>query len=171
MSDEAPKQPGFRERVGHIGRRGREELTRKGGIPDTAHGAFRKWSRKTWELRGGGAYAMGFIVTFLYLETMDILFDDVPKLYAMQNLASDIPAFIIEFLIDTLMNLMWAFIWPVLVLQLPTPWNIILLVAVFTLFPKFVQKPVEHWLYEGKEPPPPKSKKTSKKPKKAKKPK
>ena len=166
MSEEVPKQPGFRERVGHIGRRGREELTRKGGIPDTAHGAFRKWSRKTWELRGGGAYAMGFIVTFLYLETMDILFDDVPKLVAMQSLVSDIPGFIIEFIIDTLLNLMWAFIWPVLVLQLPVPWNIIILAGVFILFPKFVQKPVEHWLYEGKEPPPKKSK--TKKSKKAK---
>ena len=164
MTEEAPKPtpPPLRERVNDLGRRGREELTRKGGLPDTAHGAFRKWSRKIWELRGGGAYAMGFIVTFLYLETIDILFDDVPKLYAMQSLASEIPPFIIEFLIDTLINTLWAFMWPVIVLQWPMPWGIVALIAIFTLFPKFVQKPVENWLYEGREPPPPESKKKKK---------
>ncbi len=170
MTEEAPKPKPIRERVNHLGRRSREELTRKGGIPDTAHGAFRKWSRKIWELRGGGAYAMGFIVTFLYLETMDILFDDVPKLYAMQSFASEIPPFIIEFLIDTLMNTLYAFMWPVWVLQWQSPWGVAVLVAIFVLFPKFAQKPVEHWLYEGKEPPPPENKeKKTKKEKNAKK--
>ncbi|MEM6511546.1 MAG: hypothetical protein AAF660_00930 [Pseudomonadota bacterium] len=166
MTDEAPKpapdtpkSTALKERVSHLGRRSREELTRKGGIPDTAHGAFRTWSRKIWELRGGGAYAMGFLVTFLYLETVDILFDDVPKLYAMQSFASEITPFVIEFLIDTLLNTMWAFMWPVIVLQWEPPFGLIALVAFFVLFPKFVQKPLEHWLYEGEEPPPIESRK------------
>ncbi len=171
MSDDADKPeagtaPDARQRLRDgmrdVGRRSREELTRKGGLPDTAHGAFRKWARKIWELRGGGAYAMGFIVAFLYFELTDILFDDIPQLYAMNSIFSaDLFGFVIEFIIDTLMNTLYAFIWPVFLLQWNGPIGIALVVAIFVLFPKFVQKPVENWLFEG-EPPPPKEAKKQK---------
>lgn len=145
------------------GGRWREELTREGGVPDGAHKAFRKWSRKVWESRGGGAYALGFIVMFLYLEIKDILFDDIPTLMNMNVFSSDIVSFAISFIIDTMLNTLYALIWPVWLLQ----WNgivgVILLVAIYALYPKFIQQPVEHWLFEGQPPPPPKKQRGRKK--------
>ena len=60
-----------------------------------------------------------------------------------------------KIIIDTLMNTLYAFMWPVFVLQWNQPWGVAVLVAIFVFFPKLMQKPVEHWLFEG-EPPPPK---------------
>ena len=158
MSDDAPENPPPRPRLGErfaaAGRRGREELTRKGGIPDQAHGFFRRWFRKVWEARGGGLYAVGFAVTFLYLEIIDILFDDVPTLVSINLFSADIAGFVIDFFIDTLKNMVSAFMWPVWVIQWREPWGIALLIAAFFLFPRFVKQPLEHWLFEGREPPP-----------------
>lgn len=169
MTDEpaskAPEKKRLSDRVREAGRYGREEFSRKGSIPDKAHGLFRGWLRKVWQSRGGGFYALGFAVTFLYLEINDILFDDIPTLATINVLSADIADFIIDFVIDTFMNTMAAFMWPVWLIQWQSPWGIGLLVAGFALFPKFVQKPVENWLFEGQPPPPPeKKKKKSKKP-------
>ena len=170
MSDERQKTPPastsqrLRDGVREAGRRGRAELTRKGGLPDTAHGAFRKWVRTVWQLRGGGAYAMGFIIAFLYFELMDIFFDDIPKLYAMNSIfSSELVGFVVEFIIDTLMNTLYAFMWPVFVLQWNQPWGVAVLVAIFVFFPKIMQKPVENWLFEGEPPPPKEDKKKAEK--------
>lgn len=158
MNDDAPDNPPPRprlgERVAAAGRRSREELTRKGGIPDKAHGFFRRWFRKVWHARGGGLYAVGFAISFLYFEVMDIVFDDVPKLASINVFSADIAGFVIEFIIDTFINMAYAFMWPVWVIQWQEPWGIGLLVAAFFLFPRFVKQPLEHWLFEGEEPPP-----------------
>ena len=151
------------ERARELGRRGREELTRKGGLPDSAHGSFRRWFRKVWELRGGGAYAVGFALTFLYLEITDILFDDIPSLFAMQVISVEsILGFVISFIIDTLMNTLYAFMWPALLLGWGEAYGLIALIGIFVLFPRFLKRPIEHWLFEG-EPPPPKEKKKRRK--------
>ena len=166
MSEETPETPPAKprlgERVAAVSRRGREELTRKGGIPDQAHGVFRRWFRKVWESRGGGLYAVGFAVAFLYFEINDILFDDIPKLTQINVMSSDLVGFIIEFIIDTFINMGMAFAWPVWVIQWQSPYGLALLIAAFVLFPRFVQKPMEHWLFEGKGPPPPKKKEKKK---------
>lgn len=158
MSDDAPESPPARQRLGErvaaVSRRGREELTRKGGIPDKAHGFFRRWFRRVWEARGGGLYAVGFAVAFLYFEIKDILFDDIPKLVTINVISADLIGFIIEFIIDTFINMGLAFAWPVWVIQWREPWGLALLIAAFLLFPRLVKQPLEHWLFEGREPPP-----------------
>ncbi len=167
MSEETPETPPARKRIGEhvaaVSRRGREELTRKGGIPDQAHGLFRQWFRQVWEARGGGLYAVGFAVAFLYFEINDILFDDIPKLATINIISADLIGFIIEFIIDTLINMALAFAWPVWVIQWQPPYGLGFLIAAFILFPRFVKQPMEHWLFEGKEPPPPKTREKKKK--------
>ncbi|MDJ0759236.1 MAG: hypothetical protein QNJ19_07550 [Woeseiaceae bacterium] len=170
MSEDSPEtqpaKPRLGERVAAVSRKGREELTRKGGIPDQAHGLFRQWFRKVWAARGGGLYAVGFAVAFLYFEINDILFDDIPKLTTINVMSADLIGFIIEFIIDTFINMGLAFAWPVWVIQWQPPYGLALLVAAFILFPKFVKAPLEHWLFEGKEPPPPEKREKTKREKK-----
>jgi len=161
---EASRAAALRERAREIGRRGHEELTRKGGLPDSAHGFLRRWFRRVWELRGGGAYAIGFGVTFLYLEINDILFDDIPTLFAMDLTSVDsLIGFVVSFIIDTLMNTLVAFVWPALLLSNGEIYGLVALVAIFTLFPRYLKKPIEHWLFEGEPPPVVEKKKKRKK--------
>lgn len=154
---ESPDEPptGDRRRrlaasLRNAGRRGREELTRPGGIGDNAHGAFRNWCRRVWRSRGGGLYAVGFIVSFVYLEIVDVLFDDVPQIFQTDWLSGEAIGFGVDFMIDTLTNMISAFLWPVYMIQWEAPVGLVLLAALYFLFPRLVQKPVEHWMFEGK---------------------
>ena len=137
------------EMLGAARRRGHEELTRPGGLGDTAHGAFRRWCQRVWRSRGGGLYAVGFMVAFGYLETVDVLFDDVPQLFAINWFSGEVFGFAVDFLVDTLRNMLLAFLWPVLVAQWQAPLGLLLLAAMFLLFPRVAQAPLESWLFEG----------------------
>ena len=155
MTDDPTAQRSERARrltsmLEEAGRRGHDELTRPGGLGDTAHGAFRRWCQRVWRSRGGGLYAVGFIVSFAYLETVDILFDDIPKLFAIDWFSGDAFRFAVEFLIDTFKNMLNAFLWPVHVIGWQAPAGIVILVAMYIAWPRFVQQPIEHWLFEGK---------------------
>ena len=131
------------------GRRGRHELTRPGGLGDNAHGAFRRWCQRVWRSRGGGLYAVGFMISFIYFETVDILFDDVPMVFATNWVSTEAFDFAIDFLIDTFKNMLAAFLWPFYVIQWQSPIGIFVLAAMFYLFPRLVQKPIEQWMFEG----------------------
>lgn len=154
MSDNEQQTPRpLSDRMKSVGRRGVNELTRKGGISEQVGGMFKRWARSVWEVRGGGFYALGFIVAFTYLEVMELLFDDIPKLISMRDpLGGELLSFIIDFFVDTLINLLLAFIWPLYVLQWQAPWGLLLLVAGFFLFPKFLKAPLENWLFDGAQP-------------------
>ncbi len=162
MTDEGDK-PRLADRLKAAGQRGRVELTREDGLPRKAGGAGKRWIRGLWEVRGGGLYALGFIVTFLYLEIREFLLDDIPQLY---NLSGDfvggLISFAIDFFIDTLMNTIAAFMWPYYLATWESPFGVILLVAAFLLFPMFVKEPLEHWLFDGKPPEPEKKEKDKK---------
>ena len=107
---------------------------------------FREWFRKVWDVRGGGLYALGFIVTFVYLEVLD-LFDDVMGIGAL--FSGQIVDFIVDFFLDSLMNTVEAFMWPVDVVQWAPPWGAIALGLAYWLFPTYVKPHIEEWLFDG----------------------
>jgi hypothetical protein len=144
-----PKKP-LRRRVGDnldaLGAFGRTAIDRPRELPRHAEGVFRRWFRNVWSVRGGGLYAVGFAVAFLYLETVDILFDDVPTLFAMNVLSSDIVGFIISFFVDTFVNGLKALAWPAYVAMFAPPWGAVALAAAFVIFNRYLKAPVERWL-------------------------
>lgn len=114
------------------------------------HDRFMRWLRKVWEARGGGLYAVGFAVFFLYLEAVDIVFDDLPKLFAMNWLSlGDWFGFLIEFVVDTLANTVQDFIWPALAIAWQPPIGAILLAIGLTVFPRYCKAHVEQFLLGG----------------------
>ncbi len=124
-------------------------MARPGGLPDKAHGWFRSWFRKVWEVRGGGLYAVGFAVAFLFFEIREAVVEDIPQFVAMNNiLSSELIAFGIEFLVDTLVNFVRALLWPMYVVMLWPPAGAIALAAAFILFPRYLKEPIEHWLFK-----------------------
>ncbi len=128
-------------------------LIRPGSIGDTAHGIFRRWFRKVWESRGGGLYALGFALTFGYLEIVELITDDIPTLFSINILGNELFSFLVQFVVDTFKNMLQAFLWPVGLIQWQWPMGILLLAAGYLLFPRLVQRPLEHWIFEGQVPP------------------
>tara|TARA_R110002096_G_scaffold21113_2_gene69013 strand:- start:1199 stop:1474 length:276 start_codon:yes stop_codon:yes gene_type:complete len=71
----------------------------------------------------------------------------------------DVIGYFLAFVIDSFKNTVQAFMWPVNIVQISPPWGPIFLGVAFWLFPIFLKKPIEHWLFDGEPPPPKKSRK------------
>lgn len=99
-------------------------------------------------MRGGGLYACGFAVTFVILETGSII-DDVKDIGLLFN--GEVIGFFLNFIIDSFQNTWKAFAWPMFVVQFSSPWGAIALGLAFWLFPSYVKKHVEAWLFSGDE--------------------
>ncbi len=115
---------------------------------DKSHSRFRVWFRKVWEVRGGGLYACGFALTFLYFE-IGSLREDFAQLGGLLDgqFISVFIAFVIDFLIDSFMNTIKAFAWPVYVVQVAPPMGAIALGLAFAFFPKYVKPHLTRWLF------------------------
>ena len=136
------------ENVRAAGELGYDAVTRPGALPDRAHGWFRSWFRRVWEVRGGGLYAVGFAVAFLFFEIREAVAEDIPQFFAMNNvLSSELIGFAIQFVIDTLVNFVRALLWPMYVVMLWPPAGAIALAVAFMLFPRYLKRPIERWLF------------------------
>ena len=117
---------------------------RAGG--DKAYGWFRRWLVKVWKVRGGGLYATGFIVTYIYLEIATLIEELTEATSIGQFFQEQFVEFIMRFTVESLTNLIQAFMWPVHVIGLAPPWGAIALGLGFAGFQRFLSKPVERWL-------------------------
>jgi hypothetical protein len=145
-----------RQRLGEglraAGRAGVDTVVKPGGLSDQAQHWIRDWFRRVWELRGGGLYAVGFAICFAYLEITELFLEDIPAFLALDSYAADaLLGFMIDFLIDTLMNTLAAFMWPVFVVQWYPPFGAVALGVAFLLFPKYLKPHIERWLFRGDE--------------------
>ena len=89
-------------------------------------------------------YACGFAVTFIILEVGSVV-DDFKEVSLLAE--GRVLAFIINFIVDSFMNTVGAFMWPVNIVQFANPWGAIGLGVAFVLFPKYLKKPIERWLF------------------------
>ena len=117
-------------------------------LPGKSHGRFRSWFRKVWAVRGGGLYACGFAVTFTILEVGSFI-EDFKQIGLLFD--GEVISFVLNFIIDSFQNTVQAFIWPANVVQMAPPFGAIGLVLAFVLFPVFVKKHVEAWLFSEDE--------------------
>ncbi len=113
-------------------------------LPEKSHGWFRSWFRKVWKVRGGGLYALGFVVTFIYFE-VGSLSDDLLGIGSLFN--GQAIDFVIQFFIDSFTNTIKAFMWPVYVVQLAPPWGAIGLGLAFIGFTRYLKLPIEKWMF------------------------
>ena len=135
-----------------MGEIGDDLVHRPGVLPGKAHGWFRTWFGKVWKVRGGGLYAVGYAVTFAYLEVRAILGELLEADGIIDFFTSQLIEFLFRFLSETLVNMIQAFMWPVYLVQLWQPFGAIALGLMFILFPYLLKKPIERWLF-GNQPP------------------
>jgi hypothetical protein len=148
-----PKKPkpslGYRvgRRVQSVADFGRTAVTDPSAIPGQAHGFFRRWLRKIWDVRGGGLYAVGYALTFVWFEATTLIGEIVGAESIGSFFSDQLFEFFIRFASDSIGNMVKAFMWPFYVVQLHAPFGAFALALAFALFPKFLKPVIERWLF------------------------
>ena len=102
-------------------------------------------------MRGGGLYAFGYALTFLYFEARTLVGEISESTGVQDFFRTQMAEFILRFATDTIANMVKAFMWPVYVVQLHPMYGGIALALAFILFPRFLKKPIEGWLFADTE--------------------
>ena len=136
------------ERGREVQRLGRTLRDEPGSFPDEALGVFRRAIRKVWRARGGGLYACGFLVTFIYLE-VTMFFGDIFEAESVSDFfTGQIAEMLFRWFGESIQNTVWAFLWPIPLIQFEPPWGVGIFVALYLLFEKVLKKPIDRWLFQ-----------------------
>lgn len=108
---------------------------------------FRAWFAKVWKVRGGGLYAVGWAVTFAYLEITTIVGEIFEADSIVDFFTSQLMEFFLRFMSDSIQNMIQAFMWPVSIVQWNMPVGAIALGLAFMLFPIYVKPYFTAWLF------------------------
>lgn len=119
---------------------------------DRAEGWFRRWFAKVWKVRGGGLYAVGWAVTFAYLEVTTLISEIFEAEGVVDFFTSQLFEFVFRFLGESLRNMITAFMWPVEIVQWNPPIGAILLGLAFVVFPATIKPYITAWLFPDGEP-------------------
>ena len=153
MARKRPKKPPLSRRVGDklhsIGEFGRESVRRPETVPGKAHGWFRRWFRKIWKVRGGGLYALGYIVTFVWLEVQSLTGDIVGSDGVGDFVTGQVFEFVFRFFSDSIVNMVMAFLWPLRFLEYRPPLGMIALLLLYLGFARYLKPPIERWMFGG----------------------
>ena len=116
-------------------------------VPGRAHGWFRRWFRTLFKIRGGGLYALGYILTFVWLEVTTL----IDELFGADGVSDFVGRQVIElafrFASDSIQNMVRAFIWPVPILQFHPPYGVFGLALLFIGFGRFIKPTLERWMF------------------------
>lgn len=139
-------KPKLGRRIGDGARSLRDTISEPRAIPKRAGGVFRRWVRKVWQVRGGGLYAAGYVVTFIFFELRTIFGDIAESSGVGDFLRSQFVELIFRFAFESMINFVKALMWPVYVIQWNPVVGGILLGLGFVVFDRVFRKPVEAWL-------------------------
>jgi hypothetical protein len=112
---------------------------------------IRRWIRKVWNARGGGLYACGFVVAFAWLE-FTTLVDQFSSTAGITGFFSgQLIQFLLRFTVDSLVNTVYALIWPIQIIRYSPPWGFVILGAMYLLFTYLLKNPLQRWLFHETE--------------------
>ena len=112
---------------------------------------FRRSFRTVWDARGGGLYAIGYVLTFLWLEITMFVGEVMASESIGGFFGEQLFEMLFRFLGESLQNMIAALIWPVYVIQIAPPWGAIAFGAAYLGFDKLFKKPIEAWLFRDDE--------------------
>ena len=145
------KKPSYFQRLGdrarEVGDLGQTLVREPKAFPKKTATTMRPWFRKVWKSRGGGLYALGFIVTFVYLEITTLIDEILSSEGVVDFFTAQLFEFMLRFATESIANMVHAFLWPVKVIEFSPIWGIGILVAMFLIFTYFIKKPLEKWLF------------------------
>jgi hypothetical protein len=112
----------------------------------------RRSFRTVWDARGGGLYACGYVLTFIWLEVTMFVGDILGAESIGALFGEQIFEMLFRFLGESLQNMIQAFMWPVFVIQISDKWGIAILVVMYLVFNKLIKARLERWLFHDDEP-------------------
>ena len=146
------KKPSFRERMSEKGRDaqriGRALKDEPKALPGEVGSIFRRSFRRVWDARGGGLYAVGFVITFVFLEVKMFVVDIFEAESIGGFVTEQAAEMVFKYLGESIANTISAFMWPVFLIQIQPPWGIGILIAMYVIFANFIKQPLEQWLFE-----------------------
>lgn len=137
---------GFRERLMSVYDLGRTLVEEPRAFPGRLKVEFLNWTRATWNARGGGFYACGFVLTFVFLE-IKLLFTELFT-SAGGFIVEQALQILLRFTVDSLVNTLLALIWPALVLGISPLWGAIGLAVGYLTFSRFIKQPLTRFLFD-----------------------
>ena len=126
-------------------------FTNPRAFPRAAHETFRRGFRKVWSARGGGLYATGFFVTFVWLEIRLLLEDVLDAADPGDFVVGQALELLLRFTVESFVNTLEAFLWPLLLIGFHPPAGLIALAVLYVLFPLTLKKPLERWLFDDED--------------------
>ena len=117
-------------------------------LPGEVGSIVRRSFRRVWDARGGGLYACGFVVTFVYLEVKMFVTDIFEADSVGGFVTEQATEMVFKYLGESIGNTISAFIWPIEVLEIQPPWGIGILIAMYVVFTRFIKQPLERWLFD-----------------------
>lgn len=108
--------------------------------------------RTMWDARGGGFYACGFVVTFIWLEITTLVAEISGSDGIVDFFTEQFVEFLFRFSVQSITNTVQAFIWPVLVLEKYGGMGIAGLLLAYLLFSKLLKEPLTDWLFSDDTP-------------------
>lgn len=146
-----PDKPSYFQKLGKrvkdVGLLGQTLVREPKAFPGQTAKTLRPWFRKVWKARGGGLYACGFVVTFVYLEATTIIGEILASKGIVEFFTEQLVELIFRFIGDSLLNMIQAFLWPLAVGEFSPPWGIAILIAMYLLFRYWIGEPLEQWLF------------------------
>ncbi|MGH8221784.1 MAG: hypothetical protein ACREQZ_02310 [Woeseiaceae bacterium] len=116
-------------------------------FPAALLGVLRRSFRTMWKARGGGLYACGFVVAFVWLEINTIIGEFTESDSVGGFLGAQLLEILMRFTVDSIRNTVYALLWPLRIIQISPPWGFILLGVMYLVFPRTLKKPLENWLF------------------------
>ncbi len=149
-----PKQP-KESFVARMRRRGRETkalghtlINEPRAFPRQAGGLFKRMFRTMWEARGGGFYACGFVISFIWLE-INTLIDEIASADGfIEFFTEQFLEFLMRFSAQSITNTVLSFLWPLLVIDRLGPISVALLLAGYLAFARFIKPVLTAWLFD-----------------------
>ncbi|MDX1481623.1 MAG: hypothetical protein R3315_08110 [Woeseiaceae bacterium] len=123
-------------------------FTNPRAFPRAAQESFRRGFRKVWSARGGGLYATGFFITFVWLEIRLLLEDLLDAADPGDFVVGQAIELLLRFTVESLVNTLEAFLWPLLLIGFRPPAGLVALAVLYVLFPLTLKKPLEKWLFD-----------------------
>ncbi len=156
---EKPPKESFLEGLGNRLREtanlGHVLATEPRAFPGAAGRVLKRFVRTVWNARGGGLYACGFVVTLLWLETTTLIGEVASSTSLASFVTDQVLEFIFRFTVQSLLNTLFAFIWPVWLIGMSPLWGGLLLAALYFAFPRYINGPLTEWLFRDDEEPRP----------------
>ena len=120
-------------------------------FPHEAGGLMKQGFRTMWLARGGGFYAIGFVITFLYLEVRTIATEVGAASGFFDFLGEELLEFLFRFSIQSLANTVQAFLWPLLLVGEYEYAGVAVLVLGYLGFDRWCKPALTRWLFDEPE--------------------